>query len=133
MEGLGLKWYSWMNLQEDKAATMVILNLVAMLMFVSNTWLCVIFSSFLNYVLLARLLLSGIYNAWVQKSLDRLAVTMPGRYAKTETSEGFLGSIDVYAYRMPIAPPPLAEGAIDGETAPDAAAVIAGETAGDAN
>jgi len=34
MEGLGLKWYSWMNLQEDKAATMVILNLVAMLMFV---------------------------------------------------------------------------------------------------
>ena len=34
MEGLGLKWYSWMNLQEDKAATMVILNLVAILMFV---------------------------------------------------------------------------------------------------
>lgn len=80
-----------------------------------------------------ELLLTGIYNAWVQKSLDRLAVTMPGRYAKTETSEGYLGSIDVYAYRMPIAPPPLADGAIDGETAPDAAAVIAGETAGDAN
>jgi TraG-like protein, N-terminal region len=34
MEGLGIKWYSWMNLQEDKAATLVILNLVAMLMFV---------------------------------------------------------------------------------------------------
>ena len=31
---------------------------------------------------------------------------MPGRYAKNETSEGFLGSIDTYAYRMPIAPPP---------------------------
>jgi hypothetical protein len=34
MEGLGIKWYSWMNLQENKAATLLILNLVAMLMFV---------------------------------------------------------------------------------------------------
>jgi len=34
MEGLGIKWYSWMSFQEDKATTMVILNLVAMLMFV---------------------------------------------------------------------------------------------------
>ena len=51
------------------------------------------------------MIISGIYNPWVQKSLDRLAVMMPGRYAKSETSEGFLGSIDVYAYRMPIAPP----------------------------
>ena len=32
------------------------------------------------------------------------AVMMPGRYAKNESSEGFLGSIDVFAYRMPIAP-----------------------------
>jgi len=28
---------------------------------------------------------------------------MPGRYAKTEISEGLLRSIDIYAYRMPIA------------------------------
>jgi tetratricopeptide (TPR) repeat protein len=80
-----------------------------------------------------ELLVSGIYNPWVQKSLDRLAVMMPGRYAKTETSEGFLGSIDVYAYRMPIAPPPLADDVIDGEAAPDATAVIAGGTEGNAN
>ena len=80
-----------------------------------------------------ELLISGIYNPWVQKSLDRLAVMMPGRYAKSETSEGFLGSIDVYAYRMPIAPPPLADGVIDGETAPDATAVIAGDTDGSGN
>jgi len=77
-----------------------------------------------------ELLAAGIYNPWVQKSLDRLAVLMPGRYAKTETSEGFLGSIDVYAYRMPIAPPPVAEGVIDGDTAPDAAAVIASDAEG---
>ncbi len=51
-----------------------------------------------------ELLASGIYNPWVQKSLDRLAEFMPGRYAKNETSEGFVGSVEVYAYRMPIAP-----------------------------
>ena len=51
-----------------------------------------------------ELLASGIYNPWVQKSLDRLAVLMPGRYAKNESSEGFVGTVEVYAYRMPIAP-----------------------------
>ena len=53
-----------------------------------------------------ELLASGIYNPWVQKSLDTLAVLMPGRYAKNESSEGFIGSIGSYAYRMPIAPEP---------------------------
>jgi tetratricopeptide (TPR) repeat protein len=51
-----------------------------------------------------ELLSVGVYNAWVQKSLDKLAVLMPGRYAKNEISGGFVGSIDQYAYRMPIAP-----------------------------
>ena len=50
-----------------------------------------------------ELLSVGIYNPWIQKSLDELAVMMPGRYAKNESSEGFLGSIDVFAYRMPVA------------------------------
>ena len=51
-----------------------------------------------------ELLAGGIYNTWVQKSLDQLAVLMPGRYAKNEISGGFLKSIDTFAYRMPIAP-----------------------------
>ena len=51
-----------------------------------------------------ELLAAGIYNEWVQQSLDELAALMPGRYAKNETSEGYLGSIDSYAYRMPIVP-----------------------------
>ena len=51
-----------------------------------------------------KLLAAGIYSPWIQKSLDELAVMMPGRYAKNEISEGFLGSIDIFAYRMPIAP-----------------------------
>jgi tetratricopeptide (TPR) repeat protein len=52
-----------------------------------------------------ELLEAGIYNSWVQDSLDKLALLMPGRYAKNEISGGYLGSIDFYAYRMPIAPP----------------------------
>ena len=52
-----------------------------------------------------ELLAAGIYNPWVQKSLDSLAGLMPGRYAKNESSEGFVGAVEVYAYRMPIAPP----------------------------
>ena len=51
-----------------------------------------------------ELLAAGIYNGWVQQSLDKLAVLMPGRYAKNEISGGFLKSIDTFAYRMPIAP-----------------------------
>ena len=57
-----------------------------------------------------ELLAGGIYNPWVQKSLDSLAELMPGRYAKNETSEGYVGTVEVYAYRMPIAPPPAVEG-----------------------
>jgi tetratricopeptide (TPR) repeat protein len=62
-----------------------------------------------------ELLASGIYNPWVQKSLNRLADLMPGRYAKNESSEGFVGAVEVYAYRMPIAP----ESAIGGEEGVD--------------
>jgi len=46
---------------------------------------------------------SGIYNEWVEKSLERLGVLMPGRYAKHEVSSGFIGSIDSYSYQMPSA------------------------------
>ncbi|MDJ0938331.1 MAG: tetratricopeptide repeat protein [Woeseiaceae bacterium] len=60
-----------------------------------------------NYELLTK---SAVYNEWVQKSLDKLAVLIPSRYAKNEISSGFLGSIDVYAYRMPIAPEPVEPG-----------------------
>ena len=52
-----------------------------------------------------ELLVGGVYNPWVQKSLDKLTNLMPGRYAKNEISGGYLGSIDTYAYRMPVAPP----------------------------
>ncbi|HET7891350.1 MAG TPA: tetratricopeptide repeat protein [Candidatus Sulfotelmatobacter sp.] len=48
---------------------------------------------------------AGLFNTWTEKSLSRLAVLMPGRYAKSEMSSGFIGAMDRYAYRSPLAPP----------------------------
>jgi tetratricopeptide (TPR) repeat protein len=62
-----------------------------------------------------ELLRSGTHNSWTDKSLSRLAELLPVRYAKSELSSGFLGSIERYAYVMPPAPqsastqPPAAE------------------------
>ncbi|HEU0224213.1 MAG TPA: tetratricopeptide repeat protein [Steroidobacteraceae bacterium] len=53
-----------------------------------------------------ELLRAGIFNVWTERSLGRLAVMMPGRYAKNEISSGFLGSIGSYAYRSPAPPQP---------------------------
>jgi len=50
----------------------------------------------------------GTYNAWIDKSLARLAEMVPGRYAKKEMSDGFLEAIDSYVYRRPVPPPPPA-------------------------
>jgi hypothetical protein len=47
------------------------------------------------------LIVSGVFNPWVERSLGKLPVVMPGRYAKDEISGGYMGSIDFYAYRSP--------------------------------
>ena len=43
-----------------------------------------------------ELMASGIYNAWIERSLGRLANLVPGRYAKFEASSGLIASIDTY-------------------------------------
>ena len=48
-----------------------------------------------------ELMVVGTFNGWIQQSLDRLAVLMPGRYAKHEISSGFIGPVEVFAYRSP--------------------------------
>jgi cellulose synthase operon protein C len=50
-----------------------------------------------------ELLTAGVFNDWVERSLDKLADLMPGRYAKFEVSSGYLASLDSYAYRSPAA------------------------------
>jgi len=57
-----------------------------------------------------ELMAAGVYNRWIEKSLDRLAVLMPGRYAKFEESTGLLASVDTYAYRAPNAGNPQVDG-----------------------
>src|SRR5262249_52061001 len=42
-------------------------------------------------------------NTWTEKSLSKLTELMPGRYAKSEMSSGFIGVIDRYVYRSPLA------------------------------
>src|SRR5260370_16869365 len=49
-----------------------------------------------------ELLHAGVFNAWTEKSLSRLTELMPGRYAKSEMSSGFIGAIDRYVYRSPL-------------------------------
>jgi cellulose synthase operon protein C len=69
-----------------------------------------------------ELMRTGIYNAWIDKSLGKLSELMPARYAKGELSSGFLGSIERYAYSAPIPTPPQpAEGARVETAAPPAA------------
>jgi cellulose synthase operon protein C len=48
-----------------------------------------------------EMLRAGVFNQWTKKSLERLTELMPGRYAKLETSSGFLAAIDTYVYRSP--------------------------------
>jgi hypothetical protein len=48
-----------------------------------------------------ELMAAGIYNPWIDKSLERLAALVPGRYAKFEASSGWIASVDRYAYETP--------------------------------
>jgi tetratricopeptide (TPR) repeat protein len=48
-----------------------------------------------------ELLHAGVFNSWTEKSLSRLTELMPGRYAKHETSSGFLGAIDIHVEESP--------------------------------
>jgi hypothetical protein len=50
-----------------------------------------------------EMLHAGVFNAWTEKSLSKLAELMPGRYAKAEVSSGIIVAIDHYAYRSPLA------------------------------
>ena len=58
-----------------------------------------------------ELISDGVFNESIEKSLSRLAVMMPGRYAKHELAGDPLESIDTYAYRVPTPsePDPVSE------------------------
>jgi tetratricopeptide (TPR) repeat protein len=79
-----------------------------------------------NFALIA----AGVFNPWVGRSLDKLAEVMPGRYAKSEISSGFMGSIDFYAYRSPGAPAADAAEATAEAADVDASKALLSETGG---
>ena len=71
-----------------------------------------------------ELMVTGVYNRWIEKSLAQLATLMPGRYAKFEESSGLIASVDRYAYHAPKASEadpalPASELQIDPATEPD--------------
>ena len=41
----------------------------------------------------------GVYNSWIDKSIEKLATLMPARYAKPEVSTGFIDTIGPYRYQ----------------------------------
>jgi hypothetical protein len=47
-----------------------------------------------------KLIARGVYNDWVDKSLQKLAVFMPARYAKSETSSRIVSSLEVYTFEI---------------------------------
>ena len=60
-----------------------------------------------------KLIAHGVYNDWVDKSLQKLAVFIPARYAKSETSSQIVSSLDVYRFEIeqPAPSTPAATGA----------------------
>src|SRR5260370_9570059 len=59
-----------------------------------------------------ELLHAGVFNSWTEKSLSRLTELMPGRYAKRETSSGFLGAITSHVEGSPL--PQVSHGSTSG-------------------
>jgi hypothetical protein len=47
-----------------------------------------------------KLIAHGVYNDWVDKSLRKLAIFMPARYAKSERSSRFVNSLEVYHFEI---------------------------------
>ncbi|MEJ2158517.1 MAG: tetratricopeptide repeat protein [Desulfobacteraceae bacterium] len=55
-----------------------------------------------------KLIGQGVYNEWIDKSLQKLAVFMPARYAKPEERSGIVASLESYLYAIERPAPPEA-------------------------
>jgi hypothetical protein len=65
-----------------------------------------------------ELLSVGVYNAWIDKSIERLAQMMPARYARSEESPGFIDRIGPYRYAQVSKPSsPVVPARTDGQPA----------------
>jgi len=48
----------------------------------------------------------GVYNGWIDKSLDKLAVFFPARYAKPEEISSIISSLETYIFKIAGQPSP---------------------------
>jgi hypothetical protein len=71
-----------------------------------------------------KLIHRGVYNEWIEKSLQKLAVLLPARYDKPETASAAVGSLETYVFEIqgpqPSAPPVSAEEKPPAGAAPEA-------------
>ncbi len=62
-----------------------------------------------------KLISMGVYNLWIDKSLQKLAEFVPARYDKPEESSGIVSSLETYIFEIdrpaPLAPPESEPGA----------------------
>jgi TolA-binding protein len=65
-----------------------------------------------------KLISRGVYNRWIEKSLEKLAVSVPARYDKPEDSDDILGSPETYVFEIekPAAPKTQADNSEESET-----------------
>jgi hypothetical protein len=47
-----------------------------------------------------ELISRGVYNEWIEKSLQKLAVFVPVRYAKPEEASAIIGSLETYIFEV---------------------------------
>jgi hypothetical protein len=51
-----------------------------------------------------ELIAMGVYNAWIDKSLERLAEFLPARYAKSEVESPVLASLESFSFEIATLP-----------------------------
>jgi tetratricopeptide (TPR) repeat protein len=56
-----------------------------------------------------KLISRGVYNEWIEKSLQKLAVLMPVRYAKPEEASAIIGSLETFIFEVEGPAAPAAE------------------------
>jgi len=67
-----------------------------------------------------ELMTRGIFNSWIEKSMDKLGKLVPARYAKYEESSGFIEAIDTVSYPELVNPKPVILKTSPGVVAPSA-------------
>jgi TolA-binding protein len=63
-----------------------------------------------------KLISRGVYNEWIEKSLQKLAESVPARYDKSEETSGIISSLETYIFEIDRPAPAESEVAITEET-----------------